>query len=276
MSELQTVPTETKAIAKKPLGLRDMLADVKVKARFEEILGKKAPGFISSIISAAQMVPALQKCEPGSVVGAAAVAASLDLPINQSLGQAAIVPYGNQAQFQIMSRGYIQLAQRSGQYLTMNASPVLEGQLVSNNPITGECVFDAAAKKSEKVIGYVFFFKLLNGFEKYTYMTVDEIQAHGKKYAKSYANEKGLWKTDFQSMALKTVVKRGLSKWGPLSTEMQKAIEVDQAAIRDDGTADYIDSTATPDEAHEGPKRKSETESEKAIDSSGIEFAPEQ
>lgn len=236
--------TETTPPTKAPTTLKGMLADVKVKSRFEEILGKKASGFISSVISVYQTNRALQEVDPNSIIASAAIAASLDLPINQSLGQAAIVPYKGLAQFQIMSKGFIQLAQRTGQYIAMNATEVYEGQLLGHDTITGEVKFDSAKKTSDRIIGYVFYFKLKSGFEHYEYMTVEAIQAHGKKFSKSYENPKGLWKSDFHAMALKTVVKRGLSKWGPLSTEMQRAVETDQSVIKDDGTPEYIDSTA--------------------------------
>ncbi len=140
-----------------------------------------------------------------------------------------------------MARGFIQLALRSGQYKTAHDAIVYEGEIISRNRLTGEVEFDPNGKKSDKIVGFLFYFRLLNGFEKYTYMTVDECHAHGKKYSRSYDNPKGKWKNDFNHMALKTVVKQGLSKWGPLSTEMQKAIEVDQAEIDAEGKPTYID-----------------------------------
>ncbi len=233
-----------KSLATAPKDLRGMLALPTVKGRFESILGKKSQAFISSIISVSQSNKALQECEPGSIIASAALAASLDLPIVGSLGQSCIVPYSGKAQFQIMSRGFVQLALRSGQYKTMNAAEVHEGEIISRNRLTGEIEFNPEGKSSDKVVGFLFYFKLMNGFEKYTYMTVEECQAHGKKYSRSYDQANGKWKTDFAAMALKTVVKQGLSKWGPLSTEMQRAIEFDQAAVDEDGKPEYIDSTA--------------------------------
>lgn len=252
-----TTETTDKAVAQRPLGLKEMLARVDIKARFNEILGQKAPAFISSIISSYQGNKALQDCEPGSIIAAASIAASLDLPLSGSLGFAALVPYGGQAQFQIMKAGWIQLGQRTGLYKTMSATEVYDGQLVSENSITGEYDFNAKAKTSDKVVGYVFYFRLVSGFEKYTYMTVSDVEAHGKKYSKSYENPKGLWKQNFQAMALKTVIKKGL-KWGPLSTELMRALDVDQATIKEDGKLEYIDGTTVPDapeKVYEGPKK---------------------
>ena len=236
--------------------LRGMLASPAVRSRFEGILGKKAQAFASSIISVTQGSKALQECDPGSIIAGAAMAASLDLPIIGSLGQSCLVPYSGKAQFQIMARGFVQLALRSGQYKTMNAVEVREGEIVSRNRLTGEIEFNPDGKKSEKIVGFLFYFKLINGYEKYTYMTVEECHAHGKKYSKSYSRDDSQWKKDFSMMALKTVVKQGLSKWGPLSTDMQTAIEFDQAAVSEDGKPEYIDSTveqAAPADPIPGP-----------------------
>lgn len=231
--------------------LRGMLASPAIRARFENILGNKARAFASSIISVTQGNDALQKCDPGSIIASAAMAASLDLPIIGSLGQSCIVPYSGKAQFQIMARGFVQLAIRSGQYKTMNAVEVHEGEIISRNRLTGEIDFNPDGKKSDKIVGFLFYFKLKSGYEKYTYMTVEEAQAHGKRYSKSYGSDHSKWKTDFNAMALKTVVKQGLSKWGPLSTEMQTAIQFDQAAVSEDGKPEYID--ATDDSKDGGP-----------------------
>lgn len=242
--------TKVGAVIKKAQNLTEMLADVSVRKRFEQMLGNKAAGFMSSIIQVSRGNRQLQEADPASVVAAAAIAASLDLPIVSTLGHACIVPYrdGDRvvAQFQVMARGWVQLAWRSGQYKTLNAVEVYEGEIKNRNRLTGEMDFDPDGKKSDRVVGYLFYFKLLNGAEKYTYMTVEECHAHGKKYSKSYANPKGKWAQDFPSMALKTVVKQGLSKWGPMSIDMQKAVEFDQAAITPDEKPQYIDTTTEP------------------------------
>ena len=218
-----------------------------VKKRFEEILGKKAAGFMSSIISATKANQKLRAANPNSVLSSAVVAATLDLPINQNLGFAHIVPYGGEAQFQMGWKGFVQLAIRTNQYRSMNAAAVYEGELKSYNRITGEIEFDLDAKKSNKVIGYVAFFKLINGFEKYFYMTLEEVTAHGKRYSKSFSS--GNWQTNFEPMALKTVIKLLLSKWGILSIEMQTAMEADQAIVNARGEGfefDYKDAPPEP------------------------------
>ena len=219
--------------------LKQMLGSQAVKNRFQEILRDKAPAFTSSIISAVSTNPQLQQCEPTSIINAAVVSAVLDLPINQSLGFAYIVPFKNVAQFQIGYKGIIQLAMRSGQYKTMQVCEVYEGEIKSENRFTGE--YEFGEKTSDAVIGYMAYFKLVNGFEKYLYMSKDEVDSHGKKYSQTYKRGFGLWSTDFNAMACKTVIKRLLSKYGIMSVEMQRAQVFDQAVVKSDLTETPIE-----------------------------------
>lgn len=230
-----------------PRTLEAILGKQDVRKRFDDILGKKAAGFVSSIISAVSTNPGLRQADPMTVVSAAAVAASLDLPINPSLGFAHIVPYSGRAQFQMGWRGYVQLGQRTGQYRTINVAVVHEGEMKRHDKFTGEMEFDEDSKTSDKVIGYVAYFRLLNGFEKYLYMSKADVEAHGKRYSKSFDKKDSRWQQDFDTMALKTVIKLLLNKWGILSIEMQTAIHADQAVIRDvdKGEYDYVDSPET-------------------------------
>jgi len=220
--------------------LKRMLSEESVMNNLKAMLGSKAQGFATSVLSVVNNNKLLQNASPISIYTSAMVAASLDLPVNPNLGFAALVPYAGACQFQIMTRGITQLAIRSGQYQRINNSIVYEGQLVSENPFTGDYEFDFKAKKSDTVIGYVAYFKTIGGFEKYFYMTKEEALSHGKKYSKSFGkkNSKGewssLWQTDEDSMALKTVLKLLLSKFGVLSIEMQRAIRFDQASIKGD------------------------------------------
>jgi recombination protein RecT len=165
-----------------------------------------------------------------SVITSAMIAASMDLPINPSLGFAHIVPYGGVAQFQIGWKGVIQLALRSGKYETINLAKIKEGQIRSRNSFTGDIDFQEDST-SEKVVGYLLYFKLVNGYRKFFYMTAEECEAHGKRYSATYKKGFGRWQEDFEAMALKTVAKLGLSKYGLLSVEMQKAVEYDQATV---------------------------------------------
>lgn len=224
-----------------------ILAQESVKARFSEIMGKNASAFMSSIISATKANPSLGDCEPNSVISSAVIAATLNLPIQSNLGFAHIVPYMKNgvsvAQFQMGYKGFIQLALRTAQYKNINASEVYDGELVKHDRITGDVELDTTKKKSDRVIGYVAYFKLINGFEKMLYLTKEQLQAHGSKYSKSYSSKYGRWQLDFDSMALKTVIKLLLSKYGILSVDMQTAITVDQSIIKDADTMDveYID-----------------------------------
>jgi recombination protein RecT len=217
-----------------------------VKQKFRELLGKRATSFMTSVLQISSQNSLLAKADPVSIYQAAAVAATLDLPLNQNLGFAYIIPYKSKqpdgtykdvAQFQIGYKGFIQLAQRSGQFKTISASPIFEGQLVEQNPLTG-FVFDFTKKTSEKVVGYAAHFALLNGFEKTLFMTADELKKHGAKFSQTFKKGYGLWKDDFDSMAIKTVLKLLLSKFAPLSVEMQKAVITDQAVINDAETED--------------------------------------
>lgn len=240
--------------------IKGLLSAESTKKKFVDILGKKAAGFISSVINVVGSNQLLTKANPTSVVMSAAIAATLDLPINPNLGFAAIVPYGGAAQFQMMWRGFVQLAQRSGQYRTINTTEVYEGEIKSMNRFTGEIEFDPNGKKSDAVIGYVAYFSLINGFEKYFYMTKEEVENHGKKYSKSYASKSGRWQLDFDAMAKKTVLKLLLSRYGIMSVDMQKAVEFDQSAVKgtlsdlDSATPDYVDNdveNATYEEVNE-------------------------
>lgn len=229
--------------------VKGLLCNLDYKKRFEEILGKKAQGFMSSVINIAK-AQSLAECEPTSIVSSAVVAATLDLPIDPNLGFAYIVPYYNnkkkmkEGQFQIGYKGIIQLAQRSGQFKTINAVEIREGEINKINRLTGEIEFnedfDLATLEEKKVVGYIGYFRLLNGFEKALYMSREQLEAHGKKYSQSYKSEKkwiseaSLWNTDFDSMATKTVLKLLLSKYAPLSIEMQTAVTADQAVIKKD------------------------------------------
>jgi recombination protein RecT len=217
--------------AKEAKTLKGMLESPAYKKKFEEMLGKKAAGFMSSIIAVTNNNNYLMKADPATVIGAAAQAAMLDLPINQSLGFAYIVPYKGAAQFQLGYKGYIQLAQRSGQYVDIGAKTVYEGELEYETRLLDK--FKFGNRTGDKVIGYLAYFRLTNGFEKMLFMTLDEMQAHAKKYSQNYKGGTDKWGiADFNVMAEKTVLKRLLSKFGPLSIE---SVQMSQALSNDGG-----------------------------------------
>ena len=219
-------------------GLSTFLNQDKVKEKFAEIIGSDSSGFIASLLSVVNDNKLLANADQNSIYTAALMAASLKLPINQNLGLAYIVPYAGKAQFQLGYKGFKQLAQRSGQFKTMHDTDIREGEILSHNRLSGEIEFswdqNSKNRLNKRVIGYVSYFKLLNGFESTFYMTVEELTAHAKKYSQVFRKYgTGLWKDDFDGMARKTVTKLNLSKNAPLSVEMQRATIADQAVIKD-------------------------------------------
>lgn len=219
-------------------GISQFINSDSIKQKFTQIMGENANGFIASLLSVVNNNQLLQNADQNSIYTAALMAASLKLPINPNLGLAYIVPYGGKAQFQLGYRGFKQLAQRSGQFLAINDTDVREGEIVNHDRLSGSIEFnwnqDSKDRLSKKVIGYVSYFKLLNGFESTLYMTSEELEAHAKKYSQTYKKYgTGLWKDEFEGMARKTVTKLNLSKNAPLSIDLQRATIADQAVIKD-------------------------------------------
>ena len=190
-----------------------------------------ANSFMSSVISVANGNPQLRNAEPMSIIGAAMVAATMQLQVVPTLGQCYIIPYGNKAQFQCGYLGIIQLCQRSGQFKKILAAPVHEGEYVSGDEFDEDYVFDKSKKKSDKVIGYMAKFELLNGFTKVAYWDVEKVKKHASKFSQAYrSGYNSPWKSDFDAMAMKTVLK-SILKFAPKSIEMQNAVTFDQAVI---------------------------------------------
>lgn len=238
----------------KPISLKNLLDDERTKNRFNQVLGKKAPQFMASILNVASNNKLLSTAKPESVIKSALVAATLDLPIDQNLGFAYIVPYKDEAQFQLGSKGLRQLAIRSGQFLKLNVGALYDGQFKMYDPISDNLIYDLENKNSDNITHYVAYFKLINGFEKYFVMSVEELEEHARKYSQTYKKGFGVWKDNFKAMAEKTVLKLLLSKYAPLSIEMQMAQKVDQAVIKEitnegDVKVDYIDNTPELEEA---------------------------
>ena len=252
------------SVAKKET-VKSLFESPEIKQRIAAILDKNAPQFITSVIQLVNSDKNLAECKPLSVINAAMTAATLNLPLNNNLGFAYVVPYnvsvGNnqwekQAQFQLGYKGFKQLAQNTGRFSILNQTDVREGELKKQNRLTGEIDFewieDAEARLKAKIIGYVSYFKLTNGFVSILYMTDAEIEQHARQYSKVYKKDGtggGLWKTDRNAMALKTVTKLNISKNAPLSIvdkNLAVALQADQAVIREfnneNQTYDYVDS----------------------------------
>jgi recombination protein RecT len=249
----------------KPNQVVGVIRNDRMQKMFEERLGKRSGQFVTSLISVVNSSPKIAECEPMTVIQAALTAASMDLPINQNLGFAYIIPYKNskkidgrwsevmEAQFQMGYKGFIQLAQRSGTFKTINTTEVRESEVRTRDRMTGEMEFnwiqDDNERNSKGVVGYLAFFELLNGFKKSLYMTKAEIEDHANRYSQAYKSKgkssfKSPWETDFDLMAQKTALKLLLSKYAPLSTEMQEAIVADQSV--DDGNGrQYVDNNSS-------------------------------
>ena len=247
--------------------------------RFEEVLGKKAPKFIASVVSVINGNEQLARCDATEILQAAMVAASLDLEVVPTLGYAAIVPYKDgktglyHPQFQIMYKGLVQLATRSGQYRRMNAGLVYKDEFVRYSFIEGDLEIQVGSEQMRErdslgntlkdldaagVAGAFAYFLTKSGYEKLEYWPLDRILNHGKLYSKSYqydiryGKQSSLWTTNLRAMAVKTVLKNTLSKWGPLSTSMEMAITEDQKVYGQDGGR-YLDNEPDAIDAGDSP-----------------------
>lgn len=225
----------------KKMNMKELVKQDNVQAMLKSTLQDKASQFATSLVSIVNSNQSLRNVDQMSVINSAMVAATLNLPINQNLGYMWLVPYKGQAQAQMGYKGYIQLAMRTGQYKALNAVAVCEGELGSWNALTEEVEYNPEKKKSDEVIGYIGYFRLLDGFEKTVYWTKDQIESHRMQFSKMSSGKtpSGVWQTNYDAMAMKTVLKSLLSKWGPMSTDMATAIEHD--------TDDQPDPIGTPD-----------------------------
>ena len=225
----------------------ELLKSDAVKNKFNDMLKDQSWSFLTTVMSIIGSNDMLKDADPNSVFMAAITAAGMKLPINPNLGFAYIVPYKKKdwpvmAQFQMWYKWFIQLALRSNRFKHISATPIYEWQLTGNNPLTGY-VFDFDIAPKWDPIWYAAYFQLHDWFEKTMYMTVDELKKHGAKFSQSYKKWYGLWKDDFDSMAQKTVLKLLLSKYAPMSVDMQKALIADQWVINDEDMLeiDYVD-----------------------------------
>ncbi len=219
---------KTKEVTVKPVErLKSILATDSVKDQFQNAMAENSGLFIASLIDIYGGDKSLQKCEPGAVVMEALKAAVLKLPLNKNLGFAWLIAYKQKGvftpNFQIGYRGYIQLALRSGNYRYINADVLYKGHKVSKDLLTGNCVITGKAE-NDKAIGYFAYIELLNGFKKSIFWTRKEVEIHAKRFSKSYGTSFSPWKTDFDQMAIKTVLTAILKKYGILSVEMASAL----------------------------------------------------
>ena len=252
-----------------------------VKKQINQVVGgKNGTRFISSIVSAVQSTPALQECTSPSIVNAALLGEALNLSPSPQLGQFYMVPFDNkkkgckEAQFQLGYKGYIQLAIRSGYYKKLNVLAIKEGELVRYDPLDEEVevnlIDDDILREEAPTMGYFAMFEYENGFRKTLYWSKKKMLAHAEKYSFAfYKNggakslellehgkipEKDMWKyssfwfKDFDGMALKTMLRQLISKWGIMSIDLQNAIDKDMAVIHEDGKTDYVDAVKAEDD----------------------------
>lgn len=210
---------------------------------------KRAQRFIAAITSAVAINPALQECDPATILSGALLGESLGLSPSPQLGQYYLVPFSNtkkgckDAQFQLGYKGYVQLALRSGYYKHLNVIAVKAGELIGFDPLTEEIelnmIQDELEREKAPSIGYLAMFEYLNGFRKTIYWSREKMEAHALRYSKGYAAKKGytFWEKDFDAMAFKTMLRQLISKWGIMSIDLQTAFEADNAFEQD---ADYV------------------------------------
>ena len=270
---------KTKEVAVKPVDrLKTILETDSVKAQFQNAMTENSGLFIASLIDIYGGDKSLQKCEPGAVVMEALKAAVLKLPLNKSLGFAWLIAYKQKGvstpNFQIGSRGYIQMALRSGNYRYINADILYKGHKVSKDLLTGNCVITGEAE-NDKAIGYFAYIELLNGFKKSIFWTRKEVEIHAKRFSKSYGTSFSPWKSDFDQMAIKTVLTAILKKYGILSIEMASALgspDVDEMTpdgnleknVKEKANKNVIDIIQEP-ENDDIPPNLEMTEEEKAV-----------
>lgn len=221
------------------LTIAKMVHDKGFVERAQETLGDGAQQFLSSVLTLTNSNKDMASLDPIKLYNTCLMAAALKLPFNHNLGQAYIIAYKGEPQLQIGWKGFVQLAQRSGQFKTIGVTAVHENEIKGIDPLTGEVQFDFQMEKTGKVVGFMAYFRLLNGFEKNLYMTVGELEKHAGRYSQTFKAKKGVWVDNFEAMASKTVIKLLLSKFAPLSinSDLAKAIEIDQA----DAEGEYTD-----------------------------------
>lgn len=238
---------EVQKVDASKLGIKALMDMPTMQKKFQDVLKEKSSGFITSVLNLVNNDSYLAESNAMSIVTSAMVAATLDLPVDKNLGYAWIVPfkdkkhnYQQYAQFQLGYKGYIQLALRTGQYKNINATQVYEGEIRKWDRFTE--TYERGERTSDKVMGYLGYFEMINGFKKTVFWTKDQMEAHRIQFNKGQNKTalSGVWRDNYDAMAIKTVIRNMLSKWGILSIDMQKATVADDTVISD------VDSEGNP------------------------------
>lgn len=204
-----------------------------VKMLFENALGKDALSYIASVLLMVRNNPSLLECDANSIIKSALQAALLRLSVDPSLGHAYIVPFKNRATFVLGYKGMLQLAYRTGAYRYINVYPVYEGEKITEDIETGKFKFQEG-RISDKIVGWLAVFELMNGLHHHLFMTVEEIHEHARKYSPSYDQERSVWKIAPIAMERKTVLRLLLSQWGLMNpyNEISSFADVDLGEIQ--------------------------------------------
>lgn len=242
-------------VAKKPqTGLQKfnaMLENTRTQDYLTSVLGEKKQTFVGNMVALVSNNKALSECDPSTIMFSCLKSSALDLSLDPALGLSYVIPFRDNknnttvATWQLGARGYVQLALRSSQFKKLNVRDVREGEIVGEDFVSGDMQFKKLEKDRDKapIVGYVAYMQLVNGFEKQLYMSVEELDAHAKRFSQTYRKGFGLWadKDMKQAMCEKTVLKRLLSKYAPLSVEMRDAITSDSAVLGENNSIRYVD-----------------------------------
>ena len=200
--------------------------------------------FTRMVLSAISVNPKLASCTPQSFLGAMMSAAQLGLEPNTPLGQAYLIPFKNhgrdEVQFQIGYKGIIDLAWRSGEIADIQAHVVC-----ANDEFEFEYGLDPKLKHKParenpgEAIAVYAMFRTKNGGYGFEVMSMDDVRRHAEKYSQAYKSAYSPWKTSFEEMAKKTVLKRVL-KYAPLKSDFVRAVTQDET-IKSEISADMYE-----------------------------------
>ena len=289
-------------------GLTAYLTQDAFKKQINSVVGgKNGTRFISSIVSAVQVTPALQECTNPSILSAALLGEALNLSPSPQLGQFYMVPFDNkkkgvkEAQFQLGYKGYIQLAERSGYYKKLNVLAIKEGELIQYDPLNEEIevelIEDDVIREETPAMGYYAMFEYENGFRKTMYWSKKKMLAHAEKYSQAFKRnggakslelleqgkipEKDMWKyssfwfKDFDGMAMKTMLRQLISKWGIMSIDLQTAVDKDMAVIHEDGSAEFVENEPEAEDTVVSDQELNEVPAEQPEEKAGSDVEDE-
>ena len=183
-------------------------------------------------LTAIRTNPKLAECNPMSLMGAIMITAQLGLEPNTPLGLAYLIPYGKEATFQLGYKGLVDLANRSGQYKSIRAREVDQADSFNYEyGLDENLTHKPADKPTGNVTHYYAVYELTNGGRAFSVWSREKVAEHAKKYSKAYGSDTSPWKTDFNAMAKKTVIK-DLLRYAPKSIELAQAVNYDNQVIK--------------------------------------------